>query len=164
MFAPISRWDYGETIMMRANGVNATAKPLDFIDVHVGNRLKARRVELDMTQEELGRALGVTFRQIVEYEEGRNHVGAGDLLKLSFALGVSVSHFFQGLPKDLDDTPPAPSVTADGMPRGLRHSQKRELLDFIRAFSRIRKPRLRRLIVSMVRELADGGKPDRFDA
>lgn len=34
------------------------------IDVHVGSRVRLRRMELGMSQERLGRLLGLTFQQI----------------------------------------------------------------------------------------------------
>jgi DNA-binding XRE family transcriptional regulator len=38
------------------------------IDVHVGSRLRMRRVMLGMSQEKLGKALGITFQQVQKYE------------------------------------------------------------------------------------------------
>ena len=38
------------------------------IDVHVGSRLRMRRMMLGMSQEKLGKALGITFQQVQKYE------------------------------------------------------------------------------------------------
>jgi transcriptional regulator with XRE-family HTH domain len=67
------------------------------IDVHVGQRVRLRRLALNLSQSELGDRLGVTFQQVQKYERGTNRVGASRLFDLSVALGVKVSFFYEGL-------------------------------------------------------------------
>ena len=50
------------------------SKDLNAIDMHVGARVRMRRLMLDMTQEKLGDALGVTFQQVQKYEKGANRI------------------------------------------------------------------------------------------
>ncbi len=69
----------------------------DPIDRHVGTRIRGRRVGLRVSQTKLGQAIGVTFQQIQKYESGTNRVGASNLFKISKALGVDVSFFFDGV-------------------------------------------------------------------
>ena len=38
------------------------------IDVHVGTRLRAQRVQGGLSQEELAEAIGITFQQLQKYE------------------------------------------------------------------------------------------------
>ena len=45
------------------------------IDVHVGSRIRLRRILLGMSQERLGEALGLTFQQVQKYERGVNQIG-----------------------------------------------------------------------------------------
>ncbi|MEY9626135.1 helix-turn-helix domain-containing protein [Sinorhizobium fredii] len=52
----------------------------DPIDAEVGRRIRARRVLMEMSQTELGRALGVTYQQVQKYEAGRSKIGAGRLV------------------------------------------------------------------------------------
>ncbi len=40
------------------------------IDVHVGGRIRMRRLLLGMNQETLANALGLTFQQVQKYEGG----------------------------------------------------------------------------------------------
>ena len=47
------------------------------IDVHVGSRVRFRRMLLGMSQEKLGEKLGLTFQQVQKYEKGINRIGAG---------------------------------------------------------------------------------------
>jgi len=68
------------------------------VDVHVGARIRALRNIKEMSQEELGRALGVSFQQIQKYEKGMNRVGAGRLLQIAAALGCDAAHFLENAP------------------------------------------------------------------
>ena len=58
------------------------------IDVHVGFRVRLRRNLLGMSQEKLGRAIGLTFQQIQKYERGVNRDAASRLFNLSRALDM----------------------------------------------------------------------------
>jgi transcriptional regulator with XRE-family HTH domain len=72
-------------------------KPPNPIDVHVGARLRMRRVFIGLSQEKLGAMLGLTFQQIQKYEKGTNRIGASRLYMISQALSAPVSFFFDGL-------------------------------------------------------------------
>ncbi len=67
------------------------------VDVHVGGRVKARRTLIGMSQEELGKHVGLTFQQIQKYEKGMNRIGAGRLWRFSLILGQPISWFFEGI-------------------------------------------------------------------
>ena len=69
----------------------------DEIDLHVGIRLRERRVALGMTQTELGGLLGISFQQLQKYERGANSLSAWGLWRAANSLGVPVSYFFEGL-------------------------------------------------------------------
>jgi transcriptional regulator with XRE-family HTH domain len=68
------------------------------VDSHVGQKIRARRIFLQMSQTEVADALGITFQQIQKYEKGMNRVGASRLQQISDALGVSPFYFFEGAP------------------------------------------------------------------
>ncbi len=67
------------------------------IDVFVGNRIRARRYALGISQTELGAAIGVRFQQIQKYETGANRVSASRLWAVAEKLGVEIEYFFQGI-------------------------------------------------------------------
>jgi transcriptional regulator with XRE-family HTH domain len=67
------------------------------VDVHVGARIRARRMMLGVSQEKLGEALGITFQQIQKYERGTNRVSCSMLFGISKALGTEPAHFFEEL-------------------------------------------------------------------
>ena len=69
------------------------------IDVHVGGRIRMRRLLLGMNQETLANALGLTFQQVQKYEKGTNRISASRLQHISQILQVPVSFFFDAVPK-----------------------------------------------------------------
>lgn len=79
----------------------------DPIDVHVGLAIRARRVNADMTQTDLGKAIGVTFQQVQKYEKGMNRVSASMMVRCAEAVGCGVGDFFPTLGKinSLDEPP-----------------------------------------------------------
>jgi transcriptional regulator with XRE-family HTH domain len=55
------------------------------IDIKIGSTIRMQRLKMEMSQSELGKALGVTFQQIQKYENGTNAVAAtriGDLCRV----------------------------------------------------------------------------------
>ncbi len=68
------------------------------VDVHVGARIRAKRNLKEMSQDQLGQALGVSFQQIQKYEKGMNRVGAGRLLQIAATLGCDAAHFLENAP------------------------------------------------------------------
>lgn len=67
------------------------------VDEFVGNRIREARLLRGISQERLGKALGLTFQQVQKYERGTNRVGASRLFDIAEILGVPVSYFFEGL-------------------------------------------------------------------
>lgn len=70
----------------------------NYIDVHVGNRIRMRRQLIGMSQEKLGEMLGITFQQVQKYEKGANRISASRLYFTAKILGVPVQFFFDDLP------------------------------------------------------------------
>jgi transcriptional regulator with XRE-family HTH domain len=73
-------------------------KLLNPTDKHVGSRVRMRRLMLDVSQQRLGDALGLTFQQVQKYEKGTNRIGAGRLQQLAHILQVPIAFFFEGAP------------------------------------------------------------------
>ena len=67
------------------------------VDVHVGQRVYQRRQLLDMTLQQLGDKVGITFQQIQKYETGANRISASRMWDIAAALDVPVSFFFEGI-------------------------------------------------------------------
>ena len=69
----------------------------DPVDIHVGARVRERRVSLGMSQKGLGKYLGVSFQQLQKYERGFNRISASKLWALSNFFEVPIEWFFDGL-------------------------------------------------------------------
>jgi transcriptional regulator with XRE-family HTH domain len=87
---------------MTASPQTQPTVPTHDIDRHVGARIRARRVMLGFTQQQLADLIGVTYQQAHKYERGINRVSAGRLYVIARVLGVPVSSFFEGLEGETD--------------------------------------------------------------
>jgi transcriptional regulator with XRE-family HTH domain len=128
------------------------------IDIHVGGRVRFRRMLLGMSQEKLGEKLGLTFQQVQKYEKGINRIGASRLYDLAQVLGVSVQFFYEEAPIAVEARGDGLDGQANGSPD--EHSiveflRSRDGLELNRAFVRIPDLKARRAIVDLVRSLAN---------
>jgi transcriptional regulator with XRE-family HTH domain len=115
------------------------------IDQHVGERIRARRAELGLTQEQLAQALHVSYQQVQKYETGANRISAGRIFEIARALGVDVGYFFQALGLDQGGEQPA-----------LEHGGKqRSAIELVRKFAQIRDPQVRAAIAGLVKAIVD---------
>ena len=64
-------------------------------NVHLGSKLKLRRLALGLTQTKVAKAINVTFQQIQKYEKGTNGVSSIRLLQISNYLKVPINYFFE---------------------------------------------------------------------
>ena len=124
------------------------------IDIHVGSRVRMRRVLLGMSQEELGRNLGLTFQQVQKYEKGTNRVSASRLAQIAEILGVTPMFFFDALPEGATGTKKNGAAAAEKAPIE-SILQSPDGLQLNRAFARIEDPKVRRTLVDLVKAVAD---------
>jgi transcriptional regulator with XRE-family HTH domain len=124
------------------------------IDVHVGGRVRLRRMLLGMSQEKLGEHLGLTFQQIQKYEKGINRIGASRLFDLAQVLGVPVQFFYDEAPVAGGDTVVAGFAERPSDTYVVDFLASRDGLELNKAFVRITDARVRRSIVDLVRALA----------
>lgn len=122
------------------------------IDKHVGARLRMRRMMLNMSQSNLGEALGITFQQIQKYEKGTNRVSASRLQQIAQVLQVPVPFFFEGVAHPEKD--PKADVQAALPAETVEFFATRDGLALARAFVRIGTAGVRRHIVGLVEEIA----------
>jgi transcriptional regulator with XRE-family HTH domain len=118
------------------------------IDVHVGNRVRMRRLLLGMNQETLANALGLTFQQVQKYEGGANRVSASRLSAMAEILGVPISYFFGDMRPD--DAPVSPEDQ-----RWREHLQRPETIELIRLYYAIPDQKIRRQFLEMIKVLAE---------
>jgi transcriptional regulator with XRE-family HTH domain len=128
----------------------------DPIDIAVGLRLRTLRKSRGMSQEQLGRALGITFQQIQKYERGTNRISASMLVKSARALSVAPTSL---LPEEGEPAPKSPAIVA-------LIAQLRGAEELIESYARIKNPRMRRALLQLSRSMANEevGAKDIVDA
>lgn len=117
-------------------------------DVEVGRRIRARRLECWLSQQELAQGLGITFQQIQKYEKGANRVSAGRLLAICNLLQVPITFFY-------DSAAPAQPAEARLKPSRLFDLlDNRDTLELAVAFDRLSDRNVRRAMVQLMEKLA----------
>jgi transcriptional regulator with XRE-family HTH domain len=122
------------------------------IDAHVGGRVRLRRLQMQMTQEKLGHALGLTFQQVQKYENGMNRISASRLQAISGILEAPIPWFFEDAPqvgRRRSVHWPAPS--ADFVTDFIASS---EGLALSKAFVKIKDPKVKSRIVGLVKAMS----------
>ena len=122
------------------------------VDVYVGSRIKHQRTVSGVSQEKLGRELGLTFQQIQKYEKGANRVGASRLYQISQILDVSPAFFFEGMNPDPNaGYPSGLHEESDGFDH--ENLSKRETLELVRAYYKIDDPDLRKRVFDLIKSV-----------
>ncbi len=131
------------------------------VDVHVGARLRLRRTLLGISQEKLGDAVNLTFQQIQKYERGANRVGASRLYEFCRILDVSISYFFDEMPKEVAQSY---KTEVKGLSDQVQESidgdpmVRRETLELVRAYYKIGDPAVRKRIYELVKAVGHSAK------
>jgi transcriptional regulator with XRE-family HTH domain len=132
------------------------AKAATPMDALVGARLRMRRKQLRISQERLGKEIGVSFQQVQKYENGTNRIGAGRLAEISKVLDVPVAYFFTGgssaAPTDNDRADTRAMLNEPGA---------NELLQ---AYAQIGSLALRNAVVRLARDIASNYSEGRTPA
>ena len=71
-------------------------------NIHLGKKLRMRRLSLGLTQTKVALAINVTFQQIQKYEKGTNGVSSSRLMQLSQFLKIPITYFYEDY-KDYKD-------------------------------------------------------------
>ena len=77
--------------------VNSNDKNIHHVDLYVGERLKQKRLEGGISQDDLAGSVNLTFQQVQKYEKGVNRVSASKLYDFSKFLNTNISYFFDGI-------------------------------------------------------------------
>lgn len=65
-------------------------------DAVIGSRLRARRLEMKLSQADLAEAVGISFQQVQKYEKGTNRLGSVRLLEFAKLLETDANYFLDG--------------------------------------------------------------------
>ena len=116
------------------------------IDVEVGKRLAEFRNKFNITQTELGVAIGVTFQQVQKYEKGINRIHAEVLFRIAYTFGIDVGVFF---PDNVVSSGKA-SVSVGEIPYDDKQS-----LSLIKAYLDVRDLNVRKKIINLVSSIVE---------
>jgi transcriptional regulator with XRE-family HTH domain len=137
------------------DGPERNSRRANPMDVHVGGRVRMRRMLLGMSQEKLGEQLGLTFQQVQKYEKGVNRIGASRLFEMAKVLGVPVQFFYDDAPYGASGiSPVAGFAEKPSDSYVVDFLATREGLDLNKAFARITDPKVRKAICDLVKSLA----------
>jgi transcriptional regulator with XRE-family HTH domain len=151
------RWERGRVLKRSAKELEEPKAPPKYgrgtgvpnpIDVHVGGRVRMRRLLLGMNQETLANALGLTFQQVQKYEGGANRVSASRLSAMAEILGVPISYFFGDLRPDDAEISPEDRQWREQL-------QRPETIEFIRLYYAIPDAKIRRQFLDMAKTVAE---------
>ena len=132
------------------------------VDIYVGRRLRLKRTILGMSQESVGKQIGVTFQQIQKYERGINRMGASRLYDFARTLGVNIAYFFEGYGDYvLDDDAGLGMAEPDAAKFESEKINNRETLEVMRAYYRIKNPALRKRVVDLIKAMAAEDSDDK---
>jgi transcriptional regulator with XRE-family HTH domain len=124
--------------MPKSTPVKRAARHMHPMDIHIGQRIRQRRILLGMNMWNLGAAVGLSFQMIQKYEAGLYCIPVSRLFELANALDVSPSFFFVG---------PRPRAKDDS-------SYTRETIVLVRAYTTISNSSVRHSIAKTIRAIA----------
>jgi transcriptional regulator with XRE-family HTH domain len=136
---------------MRKSAKQVMSNAPQAIDIHIGMRLRAKRNEIGLTQEELGKALAdqLSHQQIQKYERGENSISCFRLVQIAETLKVNASYFLDDISssalKGFSEAPAEPFQYQDDAQKAELNkafstlpnaSMKKAVVDFIKIVSR----------------------------
>ena len=98
----------------------------DTIDLIIGKKIRLWRRARGLTTTQLGEKLGITYSQIMKYENASNRISASRLYELAKVLSVDVSDFFVDVSSDLHEDEES-------------ETEGREVIELIADYRRIKK-------------------------
>lgn len=115
------------------------------LDIALGSRVRLRRKELGYSQDQLARAVGITFQQVQKYEHGTNRISFSRLVEISEALECSVGDLIGNLDK---------SKSSGSFSKQVAFLTEPGASDLLEAYGSIESPKRRRAILNLARQLA----------
>lgn len=123
-------------------------------DRHVGGQITTVRVQSDVSQAQLARAIGISFQQLQKYENARNRVSASMLYEIARVLDVPVSRFFDGLPGNGEGT--ASLLPVDERLEFIASAEGRRVIEGLMQLP----PRVRSRVSSLISALGEKIDPE----
>lgn len=133
--------------------VNSNNK-IHHVDLHVGKKLKQKRIEKGISQDDLASSVHLTFQQVQKYEKATNRISASKLYDFAKFLGIDIKYFFEGIddyaiPKtdinyasDVDKAQFAPNI------------KPKDIENLIECYKKIQNPDVRKNILALLKSLS----------
>ena len=134
--------------MKRKRIIKVNARKVQQSDIALGERIRARRNQIEMSQGDLGKALGVSFQQIQKYENGTNRISSGRLIQIVNALQCNVTDLIGS-----GDSGPVKSTQFS------RYASTKEGVAIINAMAKIPSPAVRRKVINLAESLSASISP-----
>ncbi len=112
------------------------------LDMALGTRVRFRRKELGMSQDNLARAIDLTFQQIQKYEHGANRISFSKLAQIATALKCSIADLTGDIGRNKRANAQAAQLAQTGA------------IDLLNAYASIKSPQHRRALIKCARDLA----------
>lgn len=137
--------------------MNNKVKNTHPVDAFVGGKLRTKRLEKGMSQENLGDCVNLTFQQIQKYERGVNRISASKLFELAKSLETDIGYFFNGIRDSVVDyqfDAAQNPVFSDSNDNYLPDLDA-ETLELVKNFSKIRDKKIKANILSFVKSFIE---------
>lgn len=114
------------------------------VDLLVSRRLRTRRIELGLSQNDLANAVDVSIQQVQKYENAANRISSGKLYIFAKFLKVPVSYFFQSTSRKEEEFDPSNYEVPE-----------KEYITLVKAFSKVENAKTRKAILTLARSLLE---------
>lgn len=113
--------------------------PQGTVDEQLGRRLKLRRTLLNLTQEQVAKECGISYKQVHKYETGQSKMNTARLTQFGEVLDTPVAWFFDGLETRYGNAPASEedaqfertAIRLISIAQQIKSKQKlRQLIDF----------------------------------
>ena len=119
-------------------------RKIDYIDRHVGNKVRLRRLSLGYSQAVIGQALNISIQQVQKYERGLNRVSCGNLYRIGKILNIPLMYFFE----DVEDKIPHSAILKNN--KVLLANEEREIFMLAKAYNNISRPQIKKKIIELI--------------
>jgi transcriptional regulator with XRE-family HTH domain len=139
---------------MRKSAKQDMSTPTQAIDIQIGMRLRAKRNEAGLTQEELGKALTdqLSHQQIQKYERGENSISCFRIVQLAETLNVPTSYFFEEIYTS------APSGFSESASEPFQYEVDMQKTELNLAFSKLPNAAMRKAVVDFIKIISSNTK------
>ncbi len=133
--------------MQATSNLRPKTPNIDPVDLHIGQRLRALRTTLGLSQGQVGEQIGVTFQQVQKFERAHNRITAKRLKQLSQVLNVEMDYFFEGVAVEGN------SLVVEADLHMIDLMNQTESFDLLKVFFKIEDRERRRAILDLIRKL-----------